>query len=864
MAPEFSCHWIGLREITELAMTFKLRRAYSRIPSMISRCCTMVLPLAPWAPWAALAHLVLGASIAGAAPAPILKNVFPAGGQIGTSSAVNVSGDNLDGLSALRWSHPGITFQHEKENRFTVTTSADTPAGLYDVQAVCAGGLSSTRTFFVTARTHILEHESDDGAGEAQQPQQVTMDAVISGRIEKNGDVDQYRFTAKRGQQVVLECWAARIDSSLRAVLELSDTNGKRLAAQRHSIGIDPVIHFSVPADGEYVVRLVDRVYSGSADHFYRLDIGVGPRVLFAVPSVMRKESDAELTLYGWNLDDEGGDGGTPTEYDSVRLRVKAPDAASSIPVYRRPAESVVDGFAHHFPGADMPIRMSLTDVPVVLDRSDNHSANRAQPIEIPCEVSGTLVRGNERDWYAIDAKRGEVFHLETFGQRIGSPVDLDVSVLDETGNRGLIAFHDEISNVGGLRFPSNHLDAAGRWVAPADGRFLIVVRNLIGELADDPRRVYRLSVRREEPDAGFVAVAHQPATPAGINLRRGGRAVVDVLAFRRRGLSGSVRVSARNLPPGVACPDIWLGPGVTCAPLVLTAEERAEPLVGSLDLLGHFDLAGIELQRRVQGGTMVRTDVPNGSGRLTGDVPWSIGGEASLRITADGFEKRDHHLYGELEARHFPGGMLDVAIQVKRRESGHSAPVKLTGVGLPDLIENQSATIPVGQAKGYISFYLPPALPVGRYTIVIAAETTVPLADDKKTPAPGTAFSNAVTFEVHRPAFRVEVDRQAPRRIKRGETLTVNYSVRRMNGFIGKIHTELAIPGSVTNVGDLRGRGVTSVGQTETGTIQIVANEDARLGQTPFLRLYAVGVVEDEPAFQGSCFLELEIVEGE
>jgi hypothetical protein len=54
----------------------------------------------------------------------------------------------------------------------------------------------------------------------------------------------------------------------------------------------------------------------------------------------------------------------------------------------------------------------------------------------------------------------------------------------------------------------------------------------------------------------------------------------------------------------------------------------------------------------------------------------------------------------------------------------------------------------------------------------------------------------------------------------------------------------------------------VTFVGQTETGTIQIIANEDAALGHIPFLRLYAVGVVEDEPVFHGCCFLELETVE--
>ena len=71
-------------------------------------------------------------------------------------------------------------------------------------------------------------------------------------------------------------------------------------------------------------------------------------------------------------------------------------------------------------------------------------------------------------------------------------------------------------------------------------------------------------------------------------------------------------------------------------------------------------------------------------------------------------------------------------------------------------------------------------------------------------------------------------------------------------------LQRELDAPGEVLG---LRGRGVTFTGQTETGTIQIIANDDAPLGQQPFLRLYGVGVLEDKPVFHGSCFLNLEIV---
>ena len=43
--------------------------------------------------------------------------------------------------------------------------------------------------------------------------------------------------------------------------------------------------------------------------------------------------------------------------------------------------------------------------------------------------------------------------------------------------------------------------------MAPADGDYLILVRNVIGGTGRDPRRIYRLSVRREEHDFRLLAI---------------------------------------------------------------------------------------------------------------------------------------------------------------------------------------------------------------------------------------------------------------------------------------------------------------------------------------------------------------------
>lgn len=830
---------------------------------------------------AALLGLLLAGRPAAAAeaPVPVLNTVFPAGAAAGKSTEVALGG-SLEGVRALHCSAPGVQCQLLAAGKFRVTVPAGTPPGQYDLWAAGDTGVTATRTFCIGVRPEQVETEPNDATSTAQA---VPLNSVVNGRIEQAGDRDCYRFEAKRGQRVLIECWAERIDSRLRAVPELFDAAGHRLAVSYGYFGVDPLIDFRVPADGAYVVRVQDLVSSGSPEHYYRLSIGTGPRVAFTVPAVVQRGKATRVTLYGWNLG-KGALGAKPGAlgYEPATpkrtalqpapkaqgptlnalqaLDVEIPAAmareAWPLPVGLRPAQVALGGFSYVLPGSDVPVVVGVTDVPVVRDRPDNHSSASAQPLAYPCEVSGQLAVRDERDWYAVSVHRGEVLYLEALGERIGSPVDLQLGVLDPSGERELAQFGDETGDLGGSAFPTRHLDPSGRWVAPADGRYLIVVRNLTGGTGTDPRRVYRLSVRREEPDFQLVAVPPRDE-PASVTLRKGGSELLDVLAFRRRGMTGAIRVSARDLPPGVDCPDVWLGPGVNRATLVVRAERGIGTVSGELRLEGTAEGVGT---RPVRGGAVVRAGLPNPWGRLVSTIPLAVAGEAPVRVTADAHETLDHHLYGTLQVRHAPGSVVDVAIRVDRRDAAHPAPVTLIGVGLPDGVANQTAVIPAGESRGHVSFFLPPTLPLGHYSLAVRAETTALNAQGK--PEPVVTYSNPVGIEVRPAAFVVEVDPYAPTRVKRGETIQIRYSALRRNGFIGKIHTELAAPGVITDVVGVRGRGETFVGQSDRGSLQVVINPDAPLGRVPFLRLFSVGSVEDEPVFQGACFLNLEIVE--
>ncbi|MHC4878613.1 MAG: PPC domain-containing protein [Planctomycetota bacterium] len=807
-----------------------------------------------------LSLVLLAASYAAevsAAPTPVLNSVFPAGGQAGTTVEVTIAGTGLADVSTLYCSQQGISCRKVDggKNSFELSIPDETPVGQYDLYALTRDGLSSPRVFVVGNRSELLE--ADTNQPEAT-PQTVPLDATVNGQIQK-GEIDRFSFPARKGQRIIIECLAERIDSSLRAVLEVFDSAGRRLAVNRGYFGIDPLIDFVPPRDGNYTVRLYDLVYSGSNDHYYRLDIDTGPRVAFAVPAVVQTGRENKVTLFGWNLDPSQVTADKRFDRLEVAVRVPPTGDASSSGLRLRSQQVTSDVFAYRLSDNHAPVPLGVTDVPVQVEASAA-SLEHPQELAVPSEVSGQLTGTAELKWFAFSAHRGEVLWLEALGERIGSPVDLDLTVLNESGDRELARFRDEVANLGGKRFSTSHSDPSGRFVVPAAGRYLVLLRNLIGGSGDDPRRVYRLSIRREEPQV-HLAIVPPLDGPAGINLPLRGRTLLDVVAFRNRGLTGPIRVSADKLPAGVECPDIWLGPGVDRAPLILTSADDARAGVGTISFKA--DSEGIP-KRNARGGVVVRHNQPMGCSRLTDSSVMAIAGESRVRLTANGHEPRDHHLFGELTVRHSPGGILDVAVSVERLDLDHQAPVSLIGVGVPDLIENQTSQIPAGQTRGYLSFYLPPTLPTGRYTIAVQGQTAVPVGkpDGKggqKTQTV-TVVSNPVTFEVSPPAFVVKVDPYNPRQIRRGEIVKVKYSARRINGFISKIHTELF--STTDKVDGLRGRGVTFVGQTDSGTIQIIANEDARLGSRPSLRLYAVGVVEDEAVYHGSCFLDLEVVE--
>jgi hypothetical protein len=139
-----------------------------------------------------------------------------------------------------------------------------------------AGGLVSLR---FEPHPCILEVEPND----PKRPQAVDFPCTITGRIGKPNEVDAFRFSAKKGQQLLFEVESRSLGYPLDAVLKLTDEAGKQLAMVDDPPGNregarDPELQFVVPQDGKYTVELRDLHGEGGFRFVYRL------RIILAAP----------------------------------------------------------------------------------------------------------------------------------------------------------------------------------------------------------------------------------------------------------------------------------------------------------------------------------------------------------------------------------------------------------------------------------------------------------------------------------------------------------------------------------------------------------------------------------------------------
>ncbi|MFN0078933.1 MAG: c-type cytochrome domain-containing protein [Prosthecobacter sp.] len=350
---------------------------------------------------------------------PELTRITPRAAHIGDEMLVTLTGKNFTEDTTAMASNPGIKAQLVKSSikatsaRLKITASADVPRGAYDVWLKNPGGESAKLKVYADEIAPTVTKATDF----KEAPVAIAkLPASLWGTLTEIGQHDAYRFTAKAGEELVLDLGIAQVASTAKSpTLEIMDTNRTVLAVNRGlDSGSDPFLAWKAPADGDYIVLVSNTTMDGSADHAYRLTIGALPYVTAWSPLAAQVGQDTNVTLIGHHLGDKASvmmkadkEGLMNVPLDAKTLRFR------SMPVLRVSGRTHVDGTTTHEVTAPVTINSSLA-LQSRVERPQNPASGETG--------------------YSFTAKKGQTWIIETLAAQAGSPADTKLDILDAKG----------------------------------------------------------------------------------------------------------------------------------------------------------------------------------------------------------------------------------------------------------------------------------------------------------------------------------------------------------------------------------------------------------------------------------------------
>ncbi|MEE2686010.1 MAG: hypothetical protein VYB09_06845 [Planctomycetota bacterium] len=691
-------------------------------------------------PLLSLGLLLVPLAAQGQLPSARLASVYPPGGQPGQQVELTISGTDLDDVSQLQFSHPGITaaqkmrepgsFETEPQpvaNTFVVTVAENVPAGNHDLRAVGKYGITNPRVFVVDPMATVTEQEPNNIPAEAQEVVQPT---VLFGWLEQGTDVDYYQLAVKAGQRMIIRCQARSIDSRMDPILAVLDTEGRQIANSRGTREREPLLDFTARADGVVAIRVYDAVYRNGPEYFYRLSVGALPHVDFVFPPAGQAGGNRAFTVFGRNLP-----GGKPAgiQVDGIQLQM----LEVTIPIpggndqYNAPGLVAVDSISSGLDtvayqvatpqGKSNPVLVGITDLPPTLEGEPNNTLEKAQVLELPVDVAGRFLGERDQDWYAFQATKGEKISIDVVSERyqgVANVILLVQQVVKAAEGeepeevKQLAVVQDGLAGTAAF-FDARTTDPAYTFEVPADGTYRVRLTDSLNMLREDVRQTYRLVIRPQQAEFRVVGVPH--VGYSGVLLRKGGQAAIQVIAFRYHGFDEEIRIKATNLPAGVTASEATIGPGMTTALLELRAAAGAAPVRGNLGLVAEATIDGQVISRPGRfgvvnwQGTMQQGNNPGNAsvGRLSPGLQVAI---SDIENGVVGLEFGDGNIVEASRA-------ANIKLTYKRRGE-FKGKLTMQAVGFPANVDAKQLVINPNTDNGEYTIGLKANTPPGTYTV--------------------------------------------------------------------------------------------------------------------------------------------------
>lgn len=661
-------------------------------------------------------------------PSIRFDRLTPLGASAGACVEAEVAGADIEDVRSLWFDHPGLTSTpvEGKERRFQIKVAPDVPAGTYDVRLIGRWGISNPRLFSIDhGLADVIDTEPNN---DSEQAQRVAINSAIAGMSDGN-NVDMFRFAAKKGQRIVIDCQAGKLDSMMDATMSLSHSDGRLLASSSDHNGRDPLIDFVVPGDGEYLVQTQDLSYRGGFP--YRLLITDRPHIETVFPRAVQSGKTVRLTALGRNL----GDGSAASAWSESELpywervfEFSAPSDVVSGRAYRYLVHPTVHSvlptaatctltgaqFCSSGNGLANAQTLLLTEDNVTLEAEPNNTQDEPQSVSLPLCVSGRFDKLRDADWFEFEAPENGQYGFDVYSERINGRADPYLVVVDDQGNRisELDDFGHRINAFDGhLRDPAGMINLAER------RKYKVLVQDRYRR--GGARYQYVLAIRKQQPDFYAAVIHSQNPGPGGTTVWRGGSVHLDVIVHQQQGYNNPITITAEDLPPG-----LHVAPTVvnnnSRGTLVLWADDNAADFTGPIKLIATGERGEKTIRREVRPYARVWNIAGMNSSRPTRQLVVAIRDAAPYRLEWA-------NDYVEAEA----GKETMLTLKLTRRQADFKADVTVQPLSFPGNFKLSNMAFKSDQTQLTIPITVQNNTRPGEYTMAVLGQAQVPFHKD-------------------------------------------------------------------------------------------------------------------------------------
>ncbi|MCH9654895.1 MAG: PPC domain-containing protein [Planctomycetes bacterium] len=517
-----------------------------------------------------------------------LTSIHPVAVQRGTSRQVRVrSNFTLDNTYATFFDRPGIAMKYAETKpikaprtsrsavgtpfRFDVTVPSDQPTGVYEVRVATDQAVSSISHLLVTDYP-VIEEAADKKNNTPETAQTVSIPAAICGVCEKDEDIDCFRFKGARGQKITAQVYAQRVTECIHImvvkhpvyhmnpILTLVGPSGQIVAENDNFYGGDSFFNCELPEDGDYVVKIRDVRFAGNKKFSYCIELSDRPFLKAMFPLAIQQGKQAKCQPVGY-----GFEGSKPIQLTASK------NIGNWNPI-RYQAQS----------GLTNQVALLTSPLPQYAVKEGNETQATATKVNLPCGISGCITKPDGAQFYSFEAKKGQYYQFEVEAHRHGLPLDSLIEIYNEKGSK-LAEADDTSTNPHAYAWTAK--DSQLRFLAPADGRYYVSVRDMNGRGGD--HFVYYLKAKLDGPDFDLYGEYYYAM------LAPGTRMLWFAHVRRLNGFNGPVKLDVEGLPKGVTLTPATIPAGMNHCALILTAAKDAKIDAGLVRVVGKASVTG-------------------------------------------------------------------------------------------------------------------------------------------------------------------------------------------------------------------------------------------------------------------------------